>query len=242
MATTPLQRSLHQDTTPGPKRQSSLPESGSPVPDYDSEHVPARRSKSESSSDNDKRLSKKFPKVFAQIQSNIDELQSALSEPAPDYDTDSPRSGDFPPPPPPLTAEDLAQTVAMAHQSHLAHGDKVTADALPEAPAPDDGDTIKPKPLANPVLDSRERQALHKELLINQKMGKDVLKQSELSKVLKERKEVQKKKEWEEHKKEMDKSSLEYKLKERAEKLKEEEDKNIKKLHTISQLIHSLSK
>lgn len=51
---------------------------------------------------------------------------------------------------------------------------------------------IVPKKLANPCLDSSDRQNLHRELMFNQKMGKSVLNQkSELQRALEKQKERQ---------------------------------------------------
>ncbi|KAG5682002.1 hypothetical protein PVAND_011398 [Polypedilum vanderplanki] len=51
---------------------------------------------------------------------------------------------------------------------------------------------ILPKKLINPCLESKDRQDLHRELLFNQKIGKNVLNQkSELQKVLQRQKERQ---------------------------------------------------
>lgn len=51
---------------------------------------------------------------------------------------------------------------------------------------------IVPKKLANPCVDSMDRQNLHRELMFNQKMGKNVLNQkSELQRALEKQKERQ---------------------------------------------------
>lgn len=51
---------------------------------------------------------------------------------------------------------------------------------------------IVPKKLANPCLESMDRQNLHRELMFNQKMGKSVLNQkSELQRALEKQKERQ---------------------------------------------------
>lgn len=158
---------------------------------------------------------------MAELQGNgtSEELYSNFPEPVPDYDADSDeRLDEFPPPPPPLTTEQLAEAVAQAHEDHIANGDIVATDGAEHG-------LIKAKPLVNPVLESRERQAMHKELLINHKMGKDLLQKTELNKALRDRRDAQKKKEWEDHRLQQDKSSLEYKLMERANKLKEVEQK-----------------
>ncbi|KRT86054.1 hypothetical protein AMK59_1615, partial [Oryctes borbonicus] len=64
--------------------------------------------------------------------------------------------------------------------------------STPHPPAPpllsEDG-LIIPRKLPNPVLDNTDRQNLHRELLFNQKIGKNVLNQkSELQKALEKHK------------------------------------------------------
>ena len=84
---------------------------------------------------------------------------------------------------------------------------------------------IKPRKLSNPCVESRERMALHKELLQNYKGGKNVLEKPELTKILGQRKEKQRIQEWEAQKKASQKrSSLECKLEVQASKLKEQEE------------------
>lgn len=88
---------------------------------------------------------------------------------------------------------------------------------------------ISPKKLANPCLESIERQNLHKELLFNQKIGKSVLGQkSELQKAMDKFREDQKKKELEEERLKK-RSVLEKKLEEQANKLKQHEEQDLKK-------------
>uniref|UniRef100_A0A224XP11 Protein FAM107B n=1 Tax=Panstrongylus lignarius TaxID=156445 RepID=A0A224XP11_9HEMI len=66
-------------------------------------------------------------------------------------------------------------------------GGHVTADGL-----------ILPKRLHNPCMESVDRQKLHRELLLNQKLGKNVLNQkSELQRAMEKHKENQFKKELE---------------------------------------------
>lgn len=85
---------------------------------------------------------------------------------------------------------------------------------------------IQPKKLPNPCVESPTRQALHKELLLNYKRGVNVLEKPELNKVLQNRRETQKRKEWEQQAKEK-RTSLEMKLEKQATRLKEEEMKTI---------------
>lgn len=84
---------------------------------------------------------------------------------------------------------------------------------------PDDG-LVMPRKLVNPCLESKEKQNLHRELLFNQKMGKNVLAQkSELKKAMDKFQSEQKKKE-QEMEKLNKRTSLEKKLEEQAQKLK----------------------
>ncbi|KAJ8046246.1 hypothetical protein HOLleu_04861 [Holothuria leucospilota] len=80
---------------------------------------------------------------------------------------------------------------------------------------------IKPRPLVNPVLNSKERQDLHREL---KQSGKKVLEQPELKKVFRDRRITEKKKEAERHE-ESRRTSMEIKLMERQEMLEKEEQR-----------------
>ncbi|XP_055883451.1 protein FAM107B-like isoform X2 [Biomphalaria glabrata] len=172
-----------------------------------------------------------------------EDLYTCFPEPDPDYlndDNDDEEgktfhppdaAADFPPPPPPCSAEELSAAVAEAYSAQHSNGIAPTADGLSPADAP----LIKPKPLVNPCLESRERQALHRELLMNYKIGKDVLKKPELDKVMRDRREVQRKKEWDEQKSNKGRTSLEIKLEERANRMKEEEEKKMKVIVEESQ-------
>lgn len=90
---------------------------------------------------------------------------------------------------------------------------------------------IQPKKLINPCMQSKERRDLHKELLFNHKHGKNVLKKPELEKVLQQRKEAQRIKEWDEQKSVNKRTSLELMLEERKNRLSQEEDKGEKLKH-----------
>ncbi|XP_033745449.1 uncharacterized protein LOC117330968 isoform X2 [Pecten maximus] len=95
---------------------------------------------------------------------------------------------------------------------------------------PSDGDElalIQPKRLVNPCMESKPRMDLHKELLMNYKMGKNVLQKPELNKVLEERKERQKKQEWAQRES-TKRTSLELKLEKQARKMSESESSNLK--------------
>ena len=119
-----------------------------------------------------------------------EEHYSNLPEPVPDYEDPSSHqplrspgwkklpysngagasddaSEDFPPPPPPITADDLAAAVSDAYEAQVNNGISPTAPESEESGVPPQ---IKPKPLHNPCLESRERQALHRELITNYKL------------------------------------------------------------------------
>lgn len=83
---------------------------------------------------------------------------------------------------------------------------------------------IKPKKLANPCIASPARMAVHKELLLNYKMGKNILEKPELNKVFDKVKEKQRVQEWESQKKPNKRTSLELKLEQQASRLKEQEE------------------
>ncbi|KAK7102898.1 uncharacterized protein [Littorina saxatilis] len=171
-------------------------------------------------------------KKFAAMQNSDEhkhpeELYSEVPEPDPDYQDED--SSDFPPPPPeslaPPSAGDAPGSPISPTGAPTIIGVRNGSVSSPE----DEGDQVQPRKLVNPCLASRERQALHKELLMNYKLGKDVLQKPELNKVLAKRKETQKRKEWEDSKTNK-RTSLELKLEERANKMKEKED-----MQTISE-------
>ncbi|CAN7984958.1 unnamed protein product, partial [Ixodes hexagonus] len=79
---------------------------------------------------------------------------------------------------------------------------------------------IAPRKPPNPCAESAERKNLHKELLFNQKIGKNVLGQkTELQKAMEKMKEEQKRKELEEER-QRGRTALEKRLEEQANKLK----------------------
>lgn len=153
-----------------------------------------------------------------------EELYSDIPEPDPDYLNDDEDSSEFPPPPPPLSADDITksapETSPTSSTAPSVIGVKNGGVSSPE----DEALLVQPRKLSNPCLESRERQALHKELLMNYKLGKDILKKPELDTVLQKRKEAQKRKEWEEQQASK-RTSLELKLEERANRLKEGDTK-----------------
>ncbi|XP_059146730.1 protein FAM107B-like isoform X2 [Physella acuta] len=172
-----------------------------------------------------------------------EELYTCFPEPDPDYlvDEDEERvfhqpdsASEFPPPPPPCTADELSAAVAEAYDAHLQNGISPTSDG-PAGVGGKQPPLVKPKPLHNPCVESKERQALHRELLMNYKIGKNVLKKPELDKAFRDRREIQRKKEWEEHKSSKGRTSLEIKLEERANRMKEEEEKKMKVIEEEAQ-------
>ncbi|XP_041348796.1 actin-associated protein FAM107A-like isoform X4 [Gigantopelta aegis] len=153
-------------------------------------------------------------KHFADIKNmNTDDMYPEIPEP--DYLNDDDKSSDlFPPPPPPLALQGIGNTGEQAVKS-------------PTSPGPGDELLIQPRKLSNPCMESRERQALHKELLYNYKLGKNVLQKPELDKVLEKRKESQRIREWDEQKTTNKRTSLEMKLEERAAKVQQDEVKSM---------------
>ncbi|BET00492.1 Protein of unknown function (DUF1151) [Nesidiocoris tenuis] len=82
-----------------------------------------------------------------------------------------------------------------------------------------DGGLIVPKKLQNPVSESTERQRLHRELMLNQKLGKNVLNQkSELQRAMEKYKDNQFKKELEQQRQE-NMTPLERVIEQRAKRL-----------------------
>ncbi|RZC35749.1 protein FAM107B [Asbolus verrucosus] len=85
--------------------------------------------------------------------------------------------------------EDCAAMIPEGQRGHHPPPPLLTEDGL-----------IIPRKPANPVKENSERQNLHKELMFNQKIGKNVLNQkSELQRALEKQKENRAKKEMENH-------------------------------------------
>ena len=95
-----------------------------------------------------------------------EELYSEVPEPDPDYHDED--SVDFPPPPPPISTEgDAASpTSPTSTAAPTIIGVNNGAVSSPE----EEGAIIQPRKLTNPCVVSRERQAVHKELLLNYKL------------------------------------------------------------------------
>lgn len=90
----------------------------------------------------------------------------------------------------------------------------------------DDEGLVIPRKPNNPCIESNERKNLHKEMLWNQKVGKNVLDtKNELEKVMAKRKDSAKKKEFEAEKMSR-RSSLERRLEEQQLKIKLQEECN----------------
>ncbi|XP_076447322.1 uncharacterized protein LOC143284506 isoform X6 [Babylonia areolata] len=197
------------------------PEPHIPTPDYDPDTPKAER--------NSFVFVEKFRDVISHI-NTIEELYSEVPEPVPDYHEDE-DSNDFPPPPPPIVQDDpepTSPTDTTTTATPTVIGVRNGAVSSPE----EEGEQIQPRKLFNPCVVSRERQALHKELLLNYKLGKDVLQKPELNKILAKRKDTQKRKEWEEMQANK-RTSLELRLEEQANRLKEKEETD--KMKTISE-------
>ncbi|XP_055958276.1 uncharacterized protein LOC126827084 isoform X3 [Patella vulgata] len=169
-----------------------------------------------------------FVRKFESVLSNAVIENIEIPEPAPDYNEDEGES--FPPPPPPLDVEDNGNKDSL--ESKL-NGHPPTAAMKP--PPEDESPQIQPKKISNPCLQSRERQALHKELLLNYRRGVNVLQKPELNKILEKRKETQRHKEWEDQHQCNKRTSLELKLEERANKMKEEESQRMKSISEKSE-------
>ncbi|KAK3101517.1 hypothetical protein FSP39_004158 [Pinctada imbricata] len=204
-----------------------------PVPDYDdrSNNSPSPRQF---------KFVRQFSKVLSSI-ITIDEMYPDVPEPEPDYndDEDSFDSGN----PNGNQTNSTTHVTKDTHTSVSDSGDisnvrKISlSNSVNEAvifrerkasnpelekrlsdPGNDDL-LIRPKKLVNPCIESRERMALHKELLHNYKVGKNILEKPELQKVLEKRKEKQRVDEWESQKKTSTKrTSLEMKLEQQRQK------------------------
>ncbi|XP_060585388.1 uncharacterized protein LOC132741265 isoform X2 [Ruditapes philippinarum] len=143
------------------------------------------------------KFAQKFQTVLTNIQ-KIEDMYNDNMEPEPDYN-------------------DEADVVAM---------DTINANKERTPSQSSDDGIIVPKKLPNPCVESPTRQALHKELLLNYKRGVNVLEKPELNKVLQNRRETQRRKEWQEQASSK-RTSLEMKLEQRATRLKEDEMKTI---------------
>ncbi|XP_071804677.1 uncharacterized protein [Asterias amurensis] len=97
-------------------------------------------------------------------------------------------------------------------------------DRSPTSPGGDDAFQIKPKPLPNPVKESREHKQLHRELRMSYKSGNVLPQKPELMVVHRERKLEEKRKEQLREQKSR-RTSMEIKLLERQEKERVEEEK-----------------
>ncbi|XP_067684568.1 uncharacterized protein [Haliotis asinina] len=153
-----------------------------------------------------------------------DDNNAEVAEPDPDYLLDDDVSADsFPPPPSPLShdADDIPQNGQSFHLHPHPHPRPPSLSETESAES-----LIRPRRLVNPCLESRERQALHRELLLNYKLGKNVLQKPELSKIMLDRRQTQKKKEWQEQMNNK-RTSFELKMEERATRLKEDEQKSM---------------
>ncbi|XP_052085112.1 uncharacterized protein LOC127722241 isoform X3 [Mytilus californianus] len=187
--------------------QNTSPDPQTPVPDYEEGTVDSQETYEKYCS---------FAKNFGSVINNIKLIddQYDIPEPEPDYN-DVVDSGEG--------LQGNGEPVIIR-----ARGPSETEKRLSD-PDIENNELIKPRKLSNPCVDSRERMALHKELLRNYKIGKNVLEKPELSKVLDQRKEKQRREEWDAQMKAAQKrSSFEYKLEQQATRLKEQEDLTMK--------------
>lgn len=149
----------------------------------------------------------------------ITEMQSADNHVSPDD------KYDIPEPEPDYNDDEVDSVQALVEPVIIrTRGPSETEKRLSD-PDIENSELIKPRKISNPCLASKERMQLHKELLQNYKIGKNVLEKPELTKILDQRKEKQRIQEWEAQKKaEKKRTSLEYKLEVQATKLKEQEE------------------
>ena len=96
-----------------------------------------------------------------------EELYTDFPEPYPDYQDED--STDLPPPPPPISTDSNAATTPTSPSSTATPTIIGVGNGAVSSPE-EEGDLIQPRKLVNPCVASRERQALHKELLLNYKL------------------------------------------------------------------------
>ncbi|XP_033745450.1 uncharacterized protein LOC117330968 isoform X3 [Pecten maximus] len=183
-----------------------------PLPDYEEESPWTQIN------ENHIRFAQQFGNVLSSM-ADIDDQYLDVPEPEPDYDDDV---LDGPEKNPDSSISDLQNRLEPVIM-------RERPSSLSDRP-PSDGDElalIQPKRLVNPCMESKPRMDLHKELLMNYKMGKNVLQKPELNKVLEERKERQKKQEWAQRES-TKRTSLELKLEKQARKMSESESSNLK--------------
>ncbi|XP_054163121.1 protein FAM107B-like [Oppia nitens] len=118
------------------------------------------------------------------------------------------------------------------HQRNGSPNHKMNGNGVPVLPNLDEEGLVIPRKLVNPCLESNERMSIHKEMLWNQKVGKNVLNgKNELQKELAKRKDNQKRKELEAEKLSR-RSSLERRLEEQQLKIKQHEQSSAE--HTVT--------
>ncbi|XP_048739015.1 uncharacterized protein LOC125653508 isoform X2 [Ostrea edulis] len=183
-----------------------------PVPDYeeDSEDVKLRPKQF--------RFVRQFSSVISSIKSIDDSYD--LPEPEPDYQDDDVIDA-------PTEKENTMDMLSHSLNEQVILRERKSSNSDVDKRLSDPGNEellIKPKKLANPCVASPTRMALHKELLHNYKMGKNILEKSELNKVFDKVKEKHRTQEWESQKKPNKRTSLELKLEQQATRLKEQED------------------
>ncbi|XP_078340362.1 uncharacterized protein LOC111107219 isoform X4 [Crassostrea virginica] len=188
----------------------SLPET--PVPDYEDETDGVKLRPKQF------RFLRQFSNVISSIKSIDDSYD--FPEPEPDYQDDDVMDA-------PTEKENTIDLLTHSLNEKVILRERKSSNSELDKRLSDPGNDellIKPKKLANPCIASPARMAVHKELLLNYKMGKNVLEKPELNKVFDKVKEKQRVQEWESQKKPNKRTSLEMKLEQQASKLKEQED------------------
>ena len=97
-------------------------------------------------------------------------LYSDLPEPDPDYDNDS----EFPPPPSPLTTEGTPHATPNNNNNNNNNNAVVGVPDGASDGGPQEGEATQNRRMGTGYVPSKERQALHKELLMNHRLYVDV--------------------------------------------------------------------
>lgn len=165
---------------------------------------------------------RRFFRQFSNIISSIVSIDDSydLPEPEPDYQDDDVIDA-------PTEKENTIDMLSHSLQEKVILRERKSSNSDLDKRLSDPGNDellIKPKKLANPCIASPARMAVHKELLLNYKLGKNVLEKPELNKVFEKVKEKHRVQEWESQKKPNKRTSLEMKLEQQASRLKEQED------------------
>uniref|UniRef100_K1RE15 Uncharacterized protein n=1 Tax=Magallana gigas TaxID=29159 RepID=K1RE15_MAGGI len=183
-----------------------------PIPDYEDDMEEVRLRPQQ------RRFFRQFSNIISSIVSIDDSYD--LPEPEPDYQDDDVIDA-------PTEKENTIDMLSHSLQEKVILRERKSSNSDLDKRLSDPGNDellIKPKKLANPCIASPARMAVHKELLLNYKLGKNVLEKPELNKVFEKVKEKHRVQEWESQKKPNKRTSLEMKLEQQASRLKEQED------------------